>query len=213
MSRKLPRSFFDRPTLEICPELIGKIIVLKTADSSLSARITEVEAYIGQADPACHAARGMTERNRIMFGPPGMAYIYLIYGMYNCLNFVTEREGFAAAILLRGAEPLNGIELMRERSKTKHDWQLLNGPGKLCRSFALTRAQNGLDLTGGELYLERSDRQAPEVESSPRIGISSGTELDWRFFDPASRAVSKIPGRKKMKKKKIIREVTDNVRR
>ena len=207
MSRKLPRSFFDRPTLEICPELIGKIIVFERPDCCLSARITEVEAYIGQDDPACHAARGMTERNRIMFGQPGLAYIYFIYGMYNCLNFVTEREGFAAAILLRGAEPLDGVETMRERSKVRHDWQLLNGPGKFCRSFGLTREQNGLDLTGQELYLERSGRSTPAVERSPRIGISAGTELSWRFFDPASRSVSKQPDASKQRK------ATANVRR
>lgn len=206
MTRKLSRSFFDRPTLEICPELIGKIIVFKTHDSLFSARIVEVEAYVGQADPACHAARGMTERNQIMFGPPGMAYIYFIYGMYNCLNFVTEADGIAAAILLRGAEPIDGIEAMRQRSKAGHDWQLLNGPGKFCRSFGLTREQNGLDLTGRELYLEQSDQPPPVIERSPRIGIRAGTELIWRFFDPASRAVSRVSDRNKKKKEEKTKE-------
>jgi len=198
---KIPRSFFMRPTLEICPELIGQRIVYNSSEGRLSARITEVEAYIGEDDPACHAARGMTDRNRIMFGKPGMAYIYFIYGMYNCLNFVTEPSGKPAAILLRAAEPLEGIDLMKSRSKVKSDWQLLNGPGKFCRSFGLTRLQNGLDLTGPELYLEPVRSDAPVVQVSPRIGISSGQELMWRFYDAQSKAVSKRPEVKKQRKR------------
>ena len=200
MCRKLTRSFYNRPTLEVCNSIVGQIIVYDSAEGRLSARITEVEAYIGQADPACHASLGMTKRNKVMFGLPGMAYIYFIYGMYNCLNFVTEADGLAAAVLLRGAEPIDGIELMRQRSKAKQDWQLLNGPGKFCRSFGLSRDQNGLDLTGTELYLEQSDQPKPVIERSSRIGISTGREKMWRFFDAGSQAVSKSPNEATNKK-------------
>lgn len=198
MARKLDRTFYDRPTLEVCEELIGQRLVYRSPDGNLSARVVEVEAYIGQGDPACHAARGKTGRNRVMFGKPGFAYIYLIYGMYNCLNLVTEAEGHPAAVLIRGVEPLEGLELMRVRSKTKQDWQLCNGPGKLCRSFGLTREQNGLDLTGDKLYLEPmsvgdNSGGRPRIVKSTRIGISAGQEKLWRFYDANSQAVSKMP--------------------
>jgi DNA-3-methyladenine glycosylase len=193
---RLPRAFYNRPTLEICPDLIGQTIVYDSPEGRLSARITEVEAYIGRNDPACHAARGMTERNRVMFGKPGVAYIYFIYGMYNCLNFVTEAEGKPAAILLRGAEPLEGLDLMRRSSGVAKEWLLLNGPGKFCRAFGLSREQNGLDLTGSPLYLVRSRDAEPKVALSPRIGIRDGQEKLWRFYDADSKAVSKQPARK-----------------
>ncbi len=188
---KLPQSFYDRPTLEVARQVLGKHLVYHSPLGELSARIVEVEAYIGQNDPACHAARGMTERNRVMFGPPGFCYIYFIYGMYHCLNFVTERSGFPAALLVRGAEPGLGTEIMKRNSPRNGVGSLLNGPGKLCRSFGLTREQNGLDLTGKILYLE--DRDEPEVEivSSPRIGISQGRELLYRFYDTTSECVSR----------------------
>ena len=156
----------------------------------MSAKIVEVEAYIGQSDPACHAARGMTPRNRVMFGPGGFSYIYFIYGMYNCLNFVTEPKGKPAALLLRAAEPCEGLELMRQNSPRKKDMDLLSGPGKFCRSFGLTRKQNGLDLTGDTLWIEDRHETPPNIVQTKRIGINSGTELPWRFYDTDSQAVS-----------------------
>ena len=188
---KLPRAFYDRPTLEVCRDLIGCEIVYRSGGEELSARIVEVEAYIGVGDPACHAAKGKTERNTVMFGPPGHAYIYFIYGMYHCLNFVTEAEGFPAAVLLRAAEPIKGISRMKAISKVSHDWQLLNGPGKFCRSFDLTRAQNGIDLTGDCLFVRGEPSDVKEVATATRIGISAGEDKLWRFFDPQSAAVSK----------------------
>lgn len=189
--RKLARSFFERATIDVARDLLGKVIVHNSLRGRMSARIVEVEAYVGQqSDPACHAARGKTARNEVMFGPPGHAYIYFIYGMYHCLNFVTEREGFPAAVLLRAAEPIEGAELMVRPASEKKPERLLAGPGKFCRAFGLTRDQNGLDLTGEDLYLEhRFDREIA-VEQSSRIGISTGKELPWRFFDRNSIAVS-----------------------
>ena len=190
-SRKLRRSFFDRGTVDVARDLLGKVIVYNSPQGRMSARIVEVEAYVGQeSDPACHAARGKTARNAVMFGPPGHAYVYFIYGMYHCLNFVTERAGFPAAVLLRAAEPIEGAEIMIRPDSVKKPELALAGPGKFCRALGLTKDQNGLDLTGGDLYLEhRFDREIA-VEQTSRIGISTGKELPWRFFDRNSIAVS-----------------------
>ncbi|UCE23194.1 MAG: DNA-3-methyladenine glycosylase, partial [Candidatus Zixiibacteriota bacterium] len=114
--KKLPRSFYNRPTIEVARDLIGKYIVYASTAGLMSARIAEVEAYIGKDDPACHAARGKTRRNAVMFGKPGFTYIYFIYGMYHCLNFVTEKEGHPAAVLLRAAEPCEGIDIMMSQA-------------------------------------------------------------------------------------------------
>ena len=189
--RKLNRSFYNRPTIEVARDLLGKVIVYISPNGRLSARIVEVEAYIGQeSDPACHAARGKTPRNEVMFGPPGHAYIYFIYGMYHCLNFVTERAEFPAAVLLRAAEPLEGESLMARPKSDRGGYRLLAGPGKFCRAFGLTRDQNGLDLTGDRLYLEHRFDRKIAVEQTSRIGISKGQNHLWRFFDRDSTAVS-----------------------
>jgi len=188
--RKLLRSFYDRPTLEVARDLIGKRIVYQAPGGRLAARIVEVEAYIGQDDPACHAARGKTERNAVMFGPPGFTYLYFIYGMYHCLNFVTEPEGSPAAVLLRAAEPCEGIDLMRANSPGQSDERLLAGPGKFCRAFGLTRKQNGLDLCGPDIYLENGPTGKIKIEQLTRVGIKVGTELPWRCYDFNSPAIS-----------------------
>jgi len=190
MSRKLPRSFYDRPTLEVARDLLGSVITFRTKQTSLSARIVEVEAYIGRDDPACHAAGGLTERNRVMFGRPGFSYIYFIYGMYNCFNIVTEKKGFPAAVLLRAAEPVDGIESMRERSPKGRVEQILSGPGKFCRSFGLTRDHSGVDLTESTLYLTAGEGRPGRIVTTTRIGIKTGTELPYRFYLAESEAVS-----------------------
>ena len=190
-NKKLPRSFYNRPTLDVAADLIGKFVVYNPPEGRLSAKIVEVEAYIGRDDPACHAARGKTKRNAVMFGKPGFSYIYFIYGMYHCLNFVTEKEGQAAAVLLRAAEPEDGIEIMRLNSPRQKGHRILSGPGKFCRSFGLTREHNGLDLTGGVLYLEDRAVEVSNVIRTPRIGINHGTELHWRFCDSGSKAISR----------------------
>ena len=190
-NRKLPRGFYNRPTLEVAEAMIGKHIVYASPWGRMAARIVEVEAYIGRDDPACHAARGLTPRNEVMFGEPGHSYVYFIYGMYHCLNFVTEQKGFPAAVLLRAAEPETGTEIMQRFSPGKKVTGLLSGPGKFCRSFGLSREQNGIDLTGDLLFLEDHGRTGVEVARSPRIGVKEGSELPWRFFDAGSQAVSR----------------------
>ena len=190
-TKKLPRSFYNRPTLDVAEEILGKFIVFNSPIGKLSARIVEVEAYIGQDDPACHAARGMTKRNRPMFGPAGFSYLYLIYGMYNCLNFVTEPEGIPAAILLRGAEPNEGSDLMQQTSQKSSTSGLLSGPGKFCRAFGLTTEQNNLDLTGDLIYIESRNVEITNIKRARRVGISVGQDLLWRFYDANSTSVSK----------------------
>ncbi len=166
---RLPRSFFDRPTLQVARELPGKALVY----GETRGIITETEAYIGRDDPACHAARGRTKRTETMFSKAGHAYVYLIYGMYHCLNFVTEAEDFPAAVLVRG------IVIEGESPKT------LNGPGKLCRRLGITRADNGTDIMQTDHFYVAETGISPPLEATPRIGISSGTDKLWRFLAPA----------------------------
>jgi DNA-3-methyladenine glycosylase len=163
---KLKRSFYLRPTLQVARELLGKYLIFEKK----SGQITEVEAYIGQDDKACHAAGGKTERNAVMFKKGGFAYVYLIYGIYHCLNVTTEHEGFPSAVLIRAVEGPRA-----------------DGPGKLCRFFGITRTQNGLDLTRNDLYIEDRETQISpsKIGSSPRIGVDYAGEsakLPWRFF-------------------------------
>lgn len=166
MSQKLTRDFFNRPTLQVAQELLGKQLVF----GSHQGIITETEAYIGQDDPACHAAKGLTPRTRVMFGPAGFSYIYLIYGMYHCLNFVTEEEGFPAAVLIRGLKVLDG------------SFMHLNGPGKLCRHLGMTRDHNGIDIITSDDFHVLNTNQIPSFDSTPRIGIKVGTDKSWRFI-------------------------------
>ena len=183
---KLSREFYLRPTLEVARDLLGKVLVYKNSSRITSARLVEVEAYVGEDDPACHAAAGCTSRNEIMYAEGGRAYIYFIYGMYYCLNVVTERKGFPAAVLLRGAEPLDGISYMKSNFPPNYRHRLADGPGKLCRAFKLTRRQNGLDLTGNSLFLEDRGYRPDKIVATPRVGIKKGTEKLWRFVDAAN---------------------------
>jgi DNA-3-methyladenine glycosylase len=189
--RKLTRSFYDRPTLEVARDLLGKTVVYASTVGRLAARIVEVEAYIGQGDPACHAARGRTDRNAVMFGPPGFSYVYFIYGMYYCLNFVTERKGFPAAVLLRAAEPVDGVDVLRRPSSKQPAARILSGPGKFCRAFGLTNEHSGLSLTGSTLFLEDRGEEAGAVVAAPRIGVREAADLPWRFYVESSPAVSR----------------------
>jgi len=175
---RLKRPFFNRPTLKVAKELLGKVLVVGRA----SGRINEVEAYIGQNDPACHAARGKTERNKVMFGRAGHLYVYFTYGMYHCANIVTEREHFPAAVLLRSIEPMEGIGLMeKRRGQSNH---LADGPGKLCIALGLRKqAHNGLDLCAGKNAFVYDDGFKPKaIKKSPRIGIREGLDKHWRFY-------------------------------
>lgn len=191
---KLGREFFDRDTVAVARELLGKVLVRRVDGMTLSGRITETEAYVGRMDKACHAyGYRRTPRTETLFAPPGTAYIYLIYGIYHCLNFVTEREGEPSAVLLRGLVPLEGTAEMARRRFGKEPEQLtsyqkkhfLDGPGKVCMALGLTRSQNGLDLTGEELFLADDGSPRPAFHTGTRIGIDYAEEavhFPWRFY-------------------------------
>lgn len=193
---KLTADFYARDTLTVARELLGKYLVRGVDGVSLTVRITETEAYIGRMDKACHAyGYKRTSRTETLFAPPGTAYIYLIYGMYHCLNFVTEPEGEPAAVLIRAGEPVSpadadAISLLRfgcpaaDMSSYQRK-NFLNGPGKLCKGLSLTKEQNGLPLTGDALYVLDSGDQPQNIHVSKRIGIDYAQEaadFPWRFF-------------------------------
>lgn len=188
--RKLKRGFYTRPTLDVARDLLRKTLVFHHPQGVLAADIVETEAYIGRDDPACHAAVGRTSRNDIMFAVGGHAYIYFIYGMYFCLNVVTECKDFPAAVLIRAVEPILGCDIMAANSPAKTAY-VSNGPGKLCRAFGLTRRENGLDLIGPQMYILDRGLKPPRIGVSGRIGIRNGGEKQWRFFDPDSSYVSR----------------------
>jgi DNA-3-methyladenine glycosylase len=194
--RRLPRAFYDRPTLEVARDLLGKVLVHRTRSGVAAGVIVETEAYIGEDDPACHAARGLTRRNQPLFGPPGFAYVYLNYGVHYLFNVVTEAEGRPAAALIRALEPLEGAALMRARRASDRDGrpiadhELCRGPGNLTRALGIRLSDNRKDLSAGALYVE--DRGIPigPIAWSSRIGIRVGTEHAWRCYVAASPAVS-----------------------
>jgi len=175
----LPRSFYTRATVDVARDLLGKWIV----HGKSAGRIVEVEAYLGEGDPAAHSAAGMTPRTRVIFGPPGHAYVYLSYGMHECLNIVAEPEGKAGCVLIRALEPVSGLAAMRERrGAVRSDRELANGPGKLTQALGITRAHYGADLTRGDLVVRSApDGAAPEVDASARIGITKAADLPLRF--------------------------------
>jgi len=195
--KPLPRSFYERPTVQVARDLLGKIIVHKEC----SGRIVETEAYLGSGDLAAHSARGPTPRNCVIFGPPGHAYVYFIYGMYECLNLIAEPAGVAGCVLIRALEPLEGIARMRRRRPTaRRDEDLANGPGKLTRALGIGLKHNGADLTCGPIQVFADENQpAFDIGVSPRIGITKSADLPLRFFIEGSRFVSRrrpaIPGR------------------
>jgi DNA-3-methyladenine glycosylase len=195
----LPRAFYDRPTLEVARDLLGKVLVHRTSEGTAAGRVVEVEAYIGEDDPACHAAPGPTPRNAPLYGPPGVAYVYLNYGLHYLVNAVTERAGAPAAVLIRALEPLEGLELMRDR-RSRARWRrgkpapadddLCRGPGNLTAALGITLQQNQLALTEPPLVIEDRGDRVRRVAWGPRIGIRVGVEHPWRCIDASSRAVS-----------------------
>jgi len=185
--KRLPRAFYARPTLKVARDLLGKVLVFDTAGSTKTARIVEVEAYLGARDPASHAYRGLTPRTAPMFGPPGRSYVYFVYGMYHCLNVVTESDGVAGAVLLRGAEPLAGFDDVDARS--------LAGPGKLARAFGLTLKHTNLDLVRSPLTIRDAPAVPPSrVVRSARIGLGNHatTNKPWRLYVRGSSGVSRL---------------------
>ncbi|NNM33421.1 MAG: DNA-3-methyladenine glycosylase [Gemmatimonadetes bacterium] len=190
--RRLLRNFFARPTLEVAPDLLGHIIVVRTTRTLLAARLVEVEAYLGVGeDPASHAQRGETPRNLQMFETPGRLYVYFTYGMHHCMNVVCESEGRAGAVLLRAGEPLAGESLMARRRGRK-GLDLANGPAKLCQALGIDRRHDGLDLVTGPVGIWPGT-PPDAIERSSRVGIRQGTDLLFRFFDPSSPHISPGP--------------------
>jgi DNA-3-methyladenine glycosylase len=189
---KLGRPFYDRPTLDVARDLIGKVLVHNRRGRCTSGVIVEVEAYIGESDPACHAAPGPTRRNEPLYDAPGHAYVYLNYGVHYLLNVVTEAPGHPAAVLIRALEPLDGIVTMRRRRGpgVRRAQDLCRGPGNLTRAMAITLAENRVDLTGDRLFVEDQRLAYGPVVWSRRIGITVGTERAWRASVPGHPAVS-----------------------
>lgn len=193
-SKTLPRSFYNRPTLKVAEDLLGKVLVHRTPSGVTAGMIVEAEAYIGEDDPACHAAPGPTRRNAPLYGPPGIAYVYLNYGIHYLVNAVAEAEGHPAAVLIRALDPVEGLALMRRRRAPDgrhietHD--LCRGPGNLTRALGITLTDNLLDLTSSRLSIE--DRRLPrgEVAWGARIGITVGVDKPWRCWIAGHPSVS-----------------------
>ena len=195
----LPGDFYRRPTLEVARDLIGKVVVYKSSAGVTSGAIVEAEAYIGEDDPACHAAVGPTSRNAPLYGPPGRAYVYLNYGLHDMLNAVTEEEGHPAAVLIRSLEPIEGLALMRRR-RSRAPWrkgkppvpdhELCRGPGNLCRAMGITLADNLRSLTRGPLTIHDLGITHDEIVWDPRIGIRVGTDKMWRATVAGHKCVS-----------------------
>lgn len=183
----LPRAYYLQPTLLVARDLLGKTLWRRTEEGLVSGIIVETEGYISAIDPAAHNYRKLSPRSAMMFGPAGRAYIYLIYGMYPCLNVVTEREGESAAVLIRAIMPTTGVDLMQRRCPPGRTLRnLARGPGRLCQALGLTVGENGTWLDSATLWISETAGGSPFTQShiatSPRIGITRGTTLPWRYF-------------------------------
>jgi len=195
----LAAGFYARPTLDVARDLLGKVLVHQSADGLTSGMIVEAEAYIGEDDPACHAAAGRTPRNAPLYGPPGLAYVYLNYGLHDMVNAVTEADGHPAAVLIRALEPLEGLPLMRRR-RAQAPWrkgkgavpdhELCRGPGNLTRAMGITLADNLRPLTHGPLTIQDQGLPIPLVVWDGRIGIRVGGDRPWRASIAGHRSVS-----------------------
>jgi len=193
---KLSREFYCRPTLEVARSLLGKVLVRRLRGKNLAGKIVETEAYVGKDDLACHASKGRTSRTVTMFEKGGCAYVYMIYGFYFCLNAVTEPEGYPAAVLIRAAEPLDHVSVMRRlRKNPDHDSNIASGPGKLCMAMAIDKTLNGRDLTSGTLWIEDRNLDVGRIETGPRVGVDYAGEYrdkPWRFYIKGNPHVSRV---------------------
>jgi DNA-3-methyladenine glycosylase len=193
MVEPLPRSFFARPSLEVAPDLLGRLLVRPLPEGVLAGRIVECEAY-EEGDPASHSFRGPTDRTAVMFGPPGHLYVYFTYGMHFCMNVVTGDDGEGSAVLLRAVEPTDGLDRMRERRGISDGRILCAGPGRLAQAFGITRAENGMDLVSGrDMFIDEGERIAEEsLGVGGRIGISVAIDRPWRFYVMGNPFVSRV---------------------
>lgn len=183
----LTREFFARPAPTVARALIGKVLYRR--DEGLTARLVEVEAYT-QDDPACHAYRGHTTRNAPLWGPPGHAYVYRSYGLHWCFNVATGEDGLGQGCLIRAAQPVSGLELMRRRRPVHREADLLRGPARLCEAFGITGVLSGADVCGGPILQLHDDGTRPPVVQGPRVGVTQAADLPWRFFVADSAWVS-----------------------
>ncbi len=192
---RLPKSFYARSSTEVARDLIGMVVVRKLDGERLAGKIVETEAYVGPHDLACHASKGRTRRTEVMFGPPGYAYVFMIYGVYNCLNAVTERKGYPAAVLIRAIEPIDGVERMRRlRPRAGREVDIGSGPGKLCQAMAIDRSLNAANLAGPDIWIEDRRLDPGRIAVSPRIGVDYAgefTDKPWRFFAAGNAHVSR----------------------
>ncbi|MGQ0642710.1 MAG: DNA-3-methyladenine glycosylase [Gemmatimonadaceae bacterium] len=195
LEKALPASFYDREADLVARDLLGTILEYRSNRGTMTGRIVEVEAYMGPHDPACHAAAGLTQRTRPLFGPPGSTYVYFVYGNHWCVNAVTREAGYGAAVLIRAVEPLEGVALMRRRRPTvRDDRDLTNGPGKLCAALGIDAGQNATSLQTGVLrILPGSPVEDTLVRVSPRVGITKAADQMLRFFVADSLYVSRVP--------------------
>ncbi|MCS6984071.1 MAG: DNA-3-methyladenine glycosylase [Leptospiraceae bacterium] len=184
--KRLSVAFFRRPVLQVARQLIGCYFFHYSPEGLVGGRILETEAYHEHGDPACHAHRGKTPRNAVMFGPPGSLYVYFTYGMHYCLNIVCEKEGIAAAVLIRAMEPTHGLEIMKaRRGETRALKDYMRGPARVCEALGINLNHNGLSVVDphSTFFLTRDGYVPPnKIGTSPRIGISRGQHLNWRFF-------------------------------
>ena len=183
-SRRLPRSFYARPSPEVAPDLLGRLLVRRLPDGRrLSARIVETEAY-QEGDPASHSYGGRTRRTEVMFGRPGRLYVYFTYGMHFCMNVVTGQDGEGSAVLLRAAEPVEGLEDMARRRSAADPRLLCSGPARLCQALGVARAESGTDLVRGhELWVLSGEPVPPSrIGVTARVGIRDGIDRRWRFL-------------------------------
>lgn len=210
-AKKLTQSFFEQPTLKVAENLLGKFLIVRKNSKRIVGKIVETEAYIGEDDLACHASKGnprtqraeqspydgRTNRSEILYRKAGTVYVYLIYGMYYCLNIVTERENFPSAVLLRAVEPAEGIDLMEKRRKTNILRNLASGPGKLCMAFGIGKEFNNKTVFGKDIWIEDRGEEyesSKNIVSAPRVGVDYAKhckDLPWRFYVKDNQFVSK----------------------
>ncbi len=205
--KKIPRSFYLQPTITVAKELLGKYLIRKYKKEILIGKIVETEAYRSENDPASHSYKGKTKRNEVMFNRGGHLYVYFTYGMHYCCNVVTEIEGSGCAVLIRAVEPVENIKIMqklRDIDFSKNPYNLTNGPAKVCEAFALGRDENGTDLCGEQIWIgqiknSKISNLKSKISSSSRIGISNGSEHNWRFYIKDDPWVSKENRKLKIK--------------